>query len=90
MCTGTTVDSLLAGAPASVSGKIFKGDKVVEVDSVSATNSNVIDLLIGDDTPGSIVNVKVAREGGSFGVIIEVPLKRACTAVLADQKRLFV
>lgn len=89
MCTGTTVDSLLAGAPASVSGKIFKGDKVVEVDSVSATNSNVIDLLIGDDTPGTIVNVKVAREGGSFGVIIEVPLKRACTADLADKKRLF-
>jgi C-terminal processing protease CtpA/Prc len=87
MCTGCVVDSLLAGAPASLSKKIVKGDKIVEIDSTSATNSNVIDLLIGSDYPGTIVNIKISREGTPN--LIEVALKRACTAELADKKRLF-
>jgi C-terminal processing protease CtpA/Prc len=87
MCTNCTVDSLLAGAPASVSKKILKGDKILEVDSQPVTNSNIVDLLVGADVPGTIVNIKISRGGAADP--IEVPLKRASSAELADKKRLF-
>ena len=87
MCTNCMVDSLLAGAPASLSKKILKGDKILEVDSQPVTNSNIVELLIGADVPGSIVNIKVSRDGAADP--IEVPLKRVSTAELADKKRLF-
>jgi C-terminal processing protease CtpA/Prc len=74
----------LAGAPAAMSKRFQKGDIVLEVDGVAATNKNIVQLLIGPDVPGTIVSIKCQRKAEPEP--FEVALKRACTADLADKK----
>jgi len=41
--------------------------------------------LIGDDVPGTMIDLKLKRENK----IVEVVLIRACTADIADEKEMF-
>ena len=86
MLKNCVVDNVLAGSPASMSKKFLRGDTVVEIDGVLATKDNVIELLVGDDVPGTIVQIKVERPG--FADPVLVCLKRACTEDLADKKQM--
>ena len=58
-----------------------------QVDGTAATKKNVVDLIIGNDVPGTIVTMKVARSG--VQAPFEVALKRACTSDLAEKKKMF-
>ena len=49
------------------------------------TKSNIIDLLVGCDIPGSMVNIKLQR--GSD--VMSHTLVRASTVDLADKRRMF-
>jgi len=86
MVQGCVVHSTLAGAPAALCGRFQKGDRVAAIDGTPATPNNIIPLLVGSDKPGSIVTITVDRASGSPE---EVALKRACTADLADRRRMF-
>jgi hypothetical protein len=50
-----------------------------------ATKENIIDLLIGPDTPGSMVTIKYRRGSDEMSLT----LVRASTSELADRKRMF-
>ena len=50
-----------------------------------ATKENIIDLLIGPDTPGSMVTIKYRRGSDEMSYT----LVRASTSELADKKRMF-
>jgi len=76
---------MLTGSPASMSRKFQKGDVVVAIDNVAATSENTVGLLVGEDTPGSILSITVSRQGRMH----TVSLKRACADELADRKRMF-
>lgn len=53
----------LPGTPAYMSKQIMKGDQIVEVDGQSVNESNLRALLVGCDVPGSLVTIKIRREG---------------------------
>jgi len=59
----------------------------VSIDDEPVTNKNVVSLLVGNDVPGSIVRIQISR--GSAEPPEDVTLKRACTAHLADKKKMF-
>jgi hypothetical protein len=61
MMNGTTIDSTVVGGPAFNSKKFGHGDVILTVNGVPATNDNVLDLLIGSDIPGSLVEIRVAK-----------------------------
>ena len=63
MITGTTVDNLLVGGPAHSCKKLSQGDVILQVDSIDVTTSNIVDLLVGNDTPGTPINIVVAKGG---------------------------
>lgn len=56
-----------------------------QIDGKKATKENIIDLLIGPDTPGSMVTIKYQR----FIDEMTCTLKRASSEELADKKRMF-
>ena len=63
MLNGITIDNTVAGGPAYNSKQLGHGDVILEVDDKEARNENIFELLIGSDTPGSVVHIKVAKEG---------------------------
>ncbi len=63
MINGLTVDNLLVGGPAYSSKKMGQGDVILQVDSVNATEQNIRDLLVGNDTPGAPMDVVIAKGG---------------------------
>jgi C-terminal processing protease CtpA/Prc len=75
MITGVTVDSTVAGGPAFNSKKLSRGDVILKVDGNSATNENILQLLVGRDIPGSSVELCVAK-GGS-----QASFRRRCNAL---------
>jgi C-terminal processing protease CtpA/Prc len=44
---GTKVDEVLPGSPAHASHHIERGDRILEVDGVEATDDNIMALLTG-------------------------------------------
>ena len=60
---GTFVDNTVVGGPAHSSKKIEHGDIVLEVDGRAATNDNIFELLIGNDIPGSVVEITLSKGG---------------------------
>ena len=68
MISGTTVDNLLVGGPAYSSKQLSQGDVILQVDSVEATPSNIVDLLVGNDSPGTPINIVVAKGGSQVFV----------------------
>jgi hypothetical protein len=61
MLSGTMIDNTVVGGPAHNSKQFEHGDVVLEVDGHEANNGNIFELLIGNDTPGSVVEVRLAK-----------------------------
>ena len=59
--------------------------QTLQIDGKKATKDNIIDLLIGSDTPGSMVTIKYKR----FIDEMTCTLKRASSKEMADKKRMF-
>ena len=57
----------------------LEGDVVVEIDGTPVTPKNIIELLVGNDVPGSSVTLKLARNSRSDQRTLQVVLKRAKT-----------
>jgi hypothetical protein len=56
-----------------------------QIDGEKATSENIIKLLLGPDTPGSIVTIKFMRSIHEMSC----SLRRESTSELADKKRMF-
>ena len=63
MLNGTMIENTVVGGPAHNSKQFEHGDVILEVDGQEAKNSNIFELLIGSDIPGSAVEVKLAKGG---------------------------
>lgn len=87
MLVGNTVDNMVVGGPAYNSQKLNKGDVLLKVDDVEVDGERLHDMLIGQDVPGSFLNLTV-RDAGS-GHLKEVTLKRMATSAIADHVRIF-
>ena len=61
MLSGNVIDNMVLGGPASACGKLRKGDAIVAVDGKPFPPGAVAKALIGLDTPGSVVRVRVRR-----------------------------
>ena len=66
------------------SGRVVNVPRL-QIDGKEATKDNIIDLLIGSDTPGSMVTIKYKR----FIDEMTCTLKRASSKEMADKKRMF-
>ena len=74
MINGTTVDNLLVGGPAYSCMKLAQGDVILKVDSVEATEANIVELLVGNDLPGTPMEIVVAKGG----IQVYVPYHCSC------------
>ena len=63
MLKGTEIDNTVIGGPAHNSKAVGPGDVILKIDDVVVTSENVIRLLLGNDMPGSPVNLTVAKGG---------------------------
>ena len=63
MMNGITVDNTVMGGPAYNSKQITHGDVILKVNGTIATKDNILDLLVGNDIPGSPVELRVAKGG---------------------------
>ena len=63
MINGTSIDNTVVGGPAHNSQKLSHGDTILKVDGLVATNENILELLIGNDVPGSSVEITVLKNG---------------------------
>jgi hypothetical protein len=79
------VESVMIGSPAYLSGKVQRGDFIVEVDGKSVSGSTVLSAIIGEDIPGSYLTLTLKRDGN----MVYVTLKRIPTADVADKRRMF-
>eukprot|EP00286_Rhodomonas_abbreviata_P025520 CAMPEP_0181300970 /NCGR_PEP_ID=MMETSP1101-20121128/7176_1 /TAXON_ID=46948 /ORGANISM="Rhodomonas abbreviata, Strain Caron Lab Isolate" /LENGTH=992 /DNA_ID=CAMNT_0023406247 /DNA_START=104 /DNA_END=3079 /DNA_ORIENTATION=- len=51
------------GSPAHLSGKLKRGDVILQVDSCPVDGTSVINKIRGDDSPGSKVTLTIERDG---------------------------
>jgi C-terminal processing protease CtpA/Prc len=79
------ITNMLVGAPAAMSKKFQKGDKVVAVDGRPTQPGQIVPLLVGEDVPGTTVNITVQRGPQQ----IMATLMRTSTKALADRRRMF-
>jgi S1-C subfamily serine protease len=63
MLSGTTIDNIVVGGPAYNSKLLARGDVILKVNNVPANSTNIYDLLIGDDRPGSTAVIHVSKGG---------------------------
>ena len=78
---GTTVDSTVVGGPAYNSQQISRDDVILKVDNKPVKNENVLEILSGNDVPGSSVEICLAKGG------IDVMLSRLLPLFLLFQGR---
>jgi serine protease Do len=69
--TGVAVTEVTEGSPAAKAG-LKSGDVVVEVDGRKVETARDLLLLVGALTPGTKVNVKVARDGDEKALVVEL------------------
>jgi S1-C subfamily serine protease len=60
---GSTIDNVVVGGPAHNCSKLFRGDVIVKVDGNAVNDDNILEILVGDDVPGSAVQLGVAKGG---------------------------
>ena len=60
---GASIESTIVGGPAYSSQLFARGDVILQVDNQTAHDKNVSLLVVGDDVPGSTVNLTVAKDG---------------------------
>ena len=58
---GTMIDSVVVGGPAFLSTCLGPGDAILEVDGRNVTEQTIEILLAGNDKPGSLVVLTVAK-----------------------------
>ena len=58
---GLTIDSVVIGSPAHYSKLLARGDVLMKIDGVVATQENVRSLFIGCDVPGTTVILTVLK-----------------------------
>jgi hypothetical protein len=63
MLNGTTIDNVVVGGPAHNSRQLGPGDQILQVNNTPATKNNIYELLLGDDIPGSFVDISVSKGG---------------------------
>jgi hypothetical protein len=85
---GCVLDSLVVGGPGFNSGQLDRGDVVLKVDNVDVNRDNILDALVGDDTPGSEIALTV-QKGGKAGNLRVVKFRRMATERIADRRRAF-
>ncbi len=61
---GVEVNRTIIGGPAYTSKRFAKGDILLAVDGEAVTEETVESLLVGNDKPGSPVNIMVDKGGG--------------------------
>jgi hypothetical protein len=91
LLTGVVIDTIVIGGPAHAhSGQIHRGDKILSVDGIPATADNVLALLVGDDVPGSHVDLTMSKAAkGATASSFTVKLTRAATRHMADRCALY-
>jgi C-terminal processing protease CtpA/Prc len=63
MLLGTMIDNLVVGGPAYNSRQLHHGDVILKVDGVPVTQTNIHEVMVGSDIPGSPILLTVARGG---------------------------
>ena len=81
------ITNVLVGGPAFNSNKVFKGDKIVSVDSVPVVGGDIIPRLEGSDDPGSVVMIGLQRKDSN--IVEELKLRRMDNKQIADKRQLF-
>lgn len=61
MLHDNTINNVLEGGPAHLSGRLARGDVIVAVDGNDVTADSAAEALVGCDTPGSFVALTVQR-----------------------------
>jgi C-terminal processing protease CtpA/Prc len=69
---GLTVDSVIIGSPAHTSRQLARGDIIMKIDGVVATQENVRNLLIGRDAPGTTVAVTVLKARSMVRIFVSL------------------
>jgi C-terminal processing protease CtpA/Prc len=59
---GTRIDSVLPGTPAHESKELFRGDEIVAVNGIIASEENIQKLLCTKDFLGNPVMITVANQ----------------------------
>jgi hypothetical protein len=76
MLKGTEIDTTVIGGPAHNSKAISSGDVILKIDEVVVTGDNIVKLLLGNDLPGSPVNLTIAKGGPKVCFLqLEIPGK---------------
>ena len=57
------IDNCVLGSPAYNSGLISHGDIVLRIDGIAVTQSNIHELLVGNDKPGTQVHICLSKGG---------------------------
>lgn len=70
MVNDLTIDGMLIGGPAYNSKMLQRGDKIVKVDGIEVSMENLQEVLVGEDTPGSEVNLTVEKGKESAKVML--------------------
>ena len=69
MLLGTMIDNLVVGGPAYNSRQLHHGDIILQVDGIPVTQTNIHDVMVGKDMPGSPVVLSVARGGAKVRLV---------------------
>ncbi|MGD0280766.1 MAG: tetratricopeptide repeat protein [Dissulfurispiraceae bacterium] len=79
---GLLLVDVVEGGPAAIAG-LKKGDIIVECEGVKISETAQITLLVSVETPGTIVPIKIIRDGNSmtFNVTLGEPRNQAQPAV---------
>jgi C-terminal processing protease CtpA/Prc len=81
------ITNVLVGGAAFNSKKVFKGDKIVSIDSDPVVGGDVIPRLKGSDVPGSVVTIGLQRKDSQS--VDEVKLRRMDNTQIADKRQIF-
>ena len=81
-----TISAVMVGGPAFNSKKIHKGDTMLAIDGHEVKGADILNLLKGVDTPGSVVTLILQREQGET---VTVKLQRMARELIADKSKLF-
>ena len=74
MLCGLTIDQMVEGGPAHNSGQLEPGDELLKVDGKDVTEDTFQSIIMGSDTPGSIVTLTVLKISGQVRSSINFPV----------------
>jgi hypothetical protein len=84
--TNGIVESVMMGGPAFASGNICKGDCIVKVNGDFVQGNDLLEKIVGDDVPGTLVTLTLKRGPAD---LLDVTLKRISTDEVADRRKMF-